>query len=239
MTSKVNKKGAKTSQKNKAKAKVCDLAGVKKGEADISVVFDGSISDKVLTQAVLVERDRERVRKAHTKDRKEVRGGGAKPWRQKGTGRARHGSRRSPLWVGGGTTFGPKSNKSVNLFMPKDLRRRALLRALDWHVKSNSISFLKLGKLPEKTKELDKKIGKTGKVLIVVDDKHSGLNRAARNIKHVRVKQVDQVKVQDFLWANNVWVSVEAVERLEQRVGGGIKIKVSIKGGAKKSVKSA
>lgn len=152
MVTKTDKTITKPSSESEITTKVCNLSGSVKGEAVISGNIGSSVSDKLLTQAVLVERNRERIKRAHTKSRDEKRGGGAKPWKQKGTGRARHGSRRSPLWVGGGVTFGPKANKSVNLFMPKDLKKRALTKALAMHIESGSMCVLQLDELPKKNK---------------------------------------------------------------------------------------
>ena len=211
------------------KVKVCDLSGVVKGEAVISSIVGGNVSEKLLTQAVLVERNRGRIKRAHTKSRDEVRGGGAKPWKQKGTGRARHGSRRSPIWVGGGITFGPKANKSVNLFMPKDLKKRALAKALAMHVESGNISILKLDDVPKKTKELKEQIGNKKRLLIIVDEKQRGLSLAARNIKSVEVRQVKQVKVTDIVQAADVWVCDKAIQELEKRMDVSIKVKADSK----------
>jgi large subunit ribosomal protein L4 len=232
MPTKTDKK--KTKSPAGFKAKVCDLSGAVKGEAVITDIIGKDISDKLLTQAVLIERNRDRIKRAHTKSRDEVRGGGAKPWKQKGTGRARHGSRRSPIWVGGGITFGPKANKSVNLFMPADLKKRALGRAFAAHIEASSMCFLVLNELPKKTKELIEQIGNAKKLLVIVDEKQSDLIRVAKNIQSVQVKQVSQVRVQDVVQAMNVWVSVESVKELESRVGMRIKIK-DIKTSAKSS----
>lgn len=229
MANKTGKAIIETDPKREIKAPVCDLSGAVKGEAAVSGIIGNDISHKLLAQAVLIERNRERIKRAHTKSRDEVRGGGAKPWKQKGTGRARHGSRRSPLWTGGGVTFGPKANKSVNLFMPKDLKKRALAKALSVYVESSSMSILVLGELPKKTKEFSEQIGKNRKVLIVVEEKQSDLSRVARNIKNVEVKQVGQVKVKDILKAVNIWISVEAVSELEKRTGVKIKVKINNK----------
>lgn len=229
MAVKTNKKIIETSAPGEIKAKICNLAGVVKGEAVISGISGNNVSDKLLTQAVLVERNRSRIKRAHTKSRDEKRGGGAKPWKQKGTGRARHGSRRSPLWVGGGVTFGPKANKSVGLFMPKDLKKRALAKAFAAHIESGSMCILQLDEIPKKTKEFKEQIGNKKRLLIIVDEKHSTLNLVARNIKSVQVKQIKQVNVTDIIQAVDVWVAVEAIKELEKRVGVKIKVKLSNK----------
>src|SRR3989344_4420590 len=94
----------------------------KQGEAPLPDFLTGTVSPLLLAQVRHTQRKRSRVRRAHTKERAEVRGGGRKPWKQKGTGRARHASTRSPIWVGGGTTFGPRVRKERVLRIPQAMK---------------------------------------------------------------------------------------------------------------------
>ena len=100
-----------------SKATVYNLAGEKVSEKDLDPkVFNVEIKPELVQQAVVAQQANARVAIAHTKGRADVRGGGKKPWRQKGTGRARHGSRRSPIWIGGGVTFGPTKERNFSSF---------------------------------------------------------------------------------------------------------------------------
>lgn len=175
----------------------------------------------LLAQAVHTLQKRTRIRRAHTKDRSEVRGGGRKPWKQKGTGRSRHGSIRSPLWRGGGTTFGPRSRKSRVLPMPLKMRQRALAGILSEHAKAGTLELLKLPKeLPTKTKEIAKALAlptSGGRTLLVIADEHAGLAQSAGNMARLTVKRVSQVTVQDLMTAGHVLVDQDSLAVLERR----------------------
>jgi len=176
-------------------------------------------SPKLLAQAVLTERKRIRIRRAHTKGRSEVRGGGAKPWRQKGTGRARHGSRRSPIWVGGGITFGPRSRREVVLPMPRTMRRRALGGALAEHVAAGTAGVVQFSDaMPAKTKEAAASIGDIRGLLIILGSGKDVFQRAVRNIPYARAVLAQRVCVSDILGARQVWIDEDALSLLEQRV---------------------
>ncbi len=161
---------------------------------------------------------RMRIRRAHTKDRSEVRGGGKKPWAQKGTGRSRHGSSRSPIWVGGGITFGPRSRKtSIRKTQLKE-RRRALSGAFAMHVQNNSLTMLKLSeKLPIKTKDMAKHVQDMRSVLIIVDDTNRALAKVTQNIPTIRVRYASVVIPKDIIEAHAVWVDDAAMKTLEVR----------------------
>ncbi|MEX1997226.1 MAG: 50S ribosomal protein L4 [Candidatus Andersenbacteria bacterium] len=181
-----------------------------------------SASPYLIAQAIHTGRQRMRVRRAHTKDRSEVRGGGRKPWRQKGTGRARHASIRSPIWVGGGTTFGPRSRKTRVLPMPQAMRHRALAAALHDHAISGGLHVVQFpATLPTKTKEFVEQLpdGTRG-LLIIIAAKNAGLLRVARNALAARVMLVGRVVTEDILRAQQVWIDEGALPELEQRCGG-------------------
>lgn len=180
-----------------------------------------SVAPALLAQAVHTAQKRTRIRRAHTKDRGEVRGGGRKPWKQKGTGRSRHGSIRSPLWRGGGTTFGPRSRKSRVLPMPLNMRQQALAGALSRHVKMGTLELLQLPeRLPTKTKDVVAALllpTAGGGTLLLVADQHAGLMRSARNIERLKVVRAAQATVQDLVTAGHVLVDQDSLAILERR----------------------
>jgi len=105
-------------------------------------IFEVEASPSLLHQAVVAQMSNMRTNIAHTKDRSEVRGGGRKPWRQKGTGRARHGSRRSPIWVGGGVTFGPTKYRNFTKKINIKMKQKAILAALSGKAKDSELVIL-------------------------------------------------------------------------------------------------
>src|SRR4030043_2251904 len=118
-------------------------------------IFDIKVNSDLIHQTLVSQMANRRRVIAHTKDRSEVRGGGRKPWRQKGTGRARHGSIRSPLWIGGGVTFGPRKDRSYTQKVNKKMKRKALYMGLTDKVKENCLGIVDKLELPEiKTKKL-------------------------------------------------------------------------------------
>lgn len=118
-------------------------AGKKKGTIEVpEQIFNVAWNDSLMHQVVTSMQDNARPPVAHVKDRGEVRGGGKKPWAQKGTGRARHGSSRSPIWVGGGITHGPRKEKDYSRSIPKKMRAKALAMALSKKLKDGQIIFI-------------------------------------------------------------------------------------------------
>lgn len=179
-------------------------------------IFDVKINPDLVYQVVISQLANRRRVVAHTKDRGEVRGGGRKPWRQKGTGRARHGSIRSPLWRGGGVTFGPTKARVFKKIIPKKMRRKALFMVLSGKVKNNLLIVLDELKLEEpKTKLLAKlienwllptKVGplkienfKKGSALIVLPDYDKNLILAARNLPQVATLSARNLNPLDLL----------------------------------------
>ena len=178
------------------------------------------VSPILLAQVVHTQNKRMRVRRAHTKGRSEVRGGGRKPWKQKGTGRARHGSRRSPIWVGGGITFGPRSRSERVLPVPAAMKRRSLAGALHAHVADNSLfMWQEPEKLPAKTKEFVALLptGSRGLLIVTDPDRAPLLAQVAANVPGVSVKSVSALKTSDVVQAGTVWLSQAAYDWLDAR----------------------
>lgn len=137
------------------KVTVYNQAGEKVKDMDLNpAVFGLAVKPETIQHAVVVQQANARFNLAHTKDKSEVRGGGRKPWKQKGTGRARHGSSRSPIWRGGGVTFGPTKNQNFSLKINKKVKRQALLMGLSDKATNSNIILLDTLTLSEaKTKK--------------------------------------------------------------------------------------
>ena len=154
---------------------------------------------ELVRQAIMAKEANGRSNLAHTKGRGEVRGGGKKPWRQKGTGRARHGSIRSPIWVGGGVTHGPSKDKNFSLKINKQMRRKALLVSLSQKLREAEIMLVDNIAIAEaKTKNAARMLralagvegyrqlaGRGGRALLILPKSDSSLIRATRNLPYV------------------------------------------------------
>ncbi len=172
-------------------------------------IFDVKINHDLIHQVVVSQMANRRKILAQTKTRGEVRGGGKKPWRQKGTGRARHGSIRSPLWRGGGITFGPRKEKVFKKMIPKKIKRKALLMILTAKAKSNLLIFVNQLKLEKaKTKSMAEIINvlsskienfKKGNTLIALPEMNKKIILAARNLPQVKTIQVKDLNCLDLL----------------------------------------
>ena len=150
----------------KIQAKIYDQKGAEAGEIELPAkVFAAKWRSDLVHQVVQSMRSNKRAGTADTKDRGEVRGGGRKPWKQKGTGRARHGSSRSPIWVGGGVTHGPLAEKNYKRKISKKMRAQALFSVLSKKLKDNEIIFVdSLSMSSIKTKDAVKVIQNLAKV---------------------------------------------------------------------------
>ena len=184
-------------------------------------VFGVEPNTQVMFDAVQVYQANMRQATAKTKTRAEVRGGGKKPWRQKGTGRARAGSSRSPIWVGGGTVFGPIGNQNYKLSMNKKAHTLALKSALS--VKASEKNIIVVNELnTTKTKDFAKALEMLkveGKALVVLKEENAEFEKSTRNVPGVKVVLTNNVCVYDLLNSNKVLFTTESVKALE----GGLK----------------
>lgn len=191
--------------------------GTQAGDVELNEsVFGIEPNEHVLHQAVVMQQASLRQGTHAVKNRSEVRGGGRKPWRQKGTGRARQGSIRSPQWVGGGTVFGP-TPRSYSYKLPKKVRRLALKSALSSKVKEENLVVLEsLAMDAPKTKEVIKMLDALNvneKVLIVTAEKEENIIRSANNLKTVKVLTVKEVNVLDLLMHDKLILTKDAAEK--------------------------
>ncbi|AGT30564.1 50S ribosomal protein L4 [Geobacillus genomosp. 3] len=190
------------------------------GEIELNdAVFGIEPNKHVLFEAVIMQRASMRQGTHKTKNRAEVSGGGRKPWRQKGTGRARQGSIRAPQWRGGGTVFGPVP-RSYSYKLPKKVRRLAIKSALSSKVLENDIVVLdQLSLEAPKTKEMVKiltNLAVDRKALIVTDELNENVYLSARNIPGVKVVSANGINVLDVLNHDKLVMTKAAVEKVEE-----------------------
>ncbi|ADB48280.1 MULTISPECIES: 50S ribosomal protein L4 [Acidaminococcus] len=204
------------------KVAVYDITGKQTGEEIelMDYVFGVEFNEAVVHQAVVMQQANERQGTHATKTRGMVRGGGRKPWKQKGTGRARAGSVRSPLWVGGGTVFGP-APRSHAKDMPRKARRLAIRCALSAKVAEGALVVVdNLTFDAPKTKDAVAML--TGfeaadkKALIITDGENENVEKSSRNIEKVKALSNDCLNVYDILNAEKVLLAKDAVARIEE-----------------------
>lgn len=197
---------------------VYDINHQKVREIDLNDrIFDAKIIPSLFHDSVRSRLASARKGTAATKNRALVRGGGAKPYRQKGTGRARAGSRRSPLWKGGGTIFGPMP-RDYSFSLPKKARRAALLAALSLKRQEEKLILLDGFPLKEfKTRQVIEFLKKfqVENALIVTDSQHVFLERSARNIPGVEVLRCESLNVYDILNHDHLILLSPAIEKIE------------------------
>jgi large subunit ribosomal protein L4 len=200
-------------------------AGVKATTpAKLDKVVFGVVVDShdLIKQAYVAYLAQGRVGSAHVKLRGEVRGGGRKPWRQKGTGNARVGSIRSPLWRGGGITFGPTGNENYIKKLSTTSKRQAIRQALS--LKADNIMVVETFTTMEgKTKDMVAflhKIGATGRILAVVSQKDATKERATQNIPNLSVSAAMYLNVYDIMNADTIIISKKALEIVHEWLGG-------------------
>lgn len=191
----------------------------KKQESTIDVnndIFDVEVKRDILHFVVTAYRAKARAGTAKAKTRGEVRGGGSKPWRQKGTGRARSGTKTSPLWNGGGVVFGPQP-RSYEKKVNKKIKRLALKMALT--AKRDETVILKDFKVDEPKTKLAVQMlsdAKIEKPLIVVSQKDESLVRATNNIANLKMIELKQLNVYDILKYKNLCLSADALELINK-----------------------
>lgn len=192
-------------------------SGSQVGDLELNdVVFGIEPNEHVLHDAVVMQQASRRQGTHAVKNRSEVRGGGRKPWRQKGTGRARQGSTRSPQWVGGGVVFGP-TPRSYSYKLPKKVRRLALQSALSSKVKEDQLVVLEgLAIDKPKTKEVLNVLSALNvneKALIVTADKDDVVAKSANNLQNTKVLPVSQINVLDLLTHDKLIMTKDAAEK--------------------------
>ncbi|MCU6711670.1 50S ribosomal protein L4 [Paenibacillus sp. J5C_2022] len=202
------------------KVTVFNVSGSQVGELELAdSVFGIEPNAHVMHSAVVLQQAAERQGTHKTKGRSEVRGGGRKPWKQKGTGRARQGSIRSPQWVGGGTVFGP-TPRSYGFKLPKKVRRLAIKSALSSKVIAEGIIVLdQLTMAAPKTKEFAailNNLKADRKALVVTANYEDNVALSARNIPGVKFVAADGINVRDVLVHDKLIITKEAVEKVQE-----------------------
>ncbi|HHD92179.1 MAG TPA: 50S ribosomal protein L4 [Candidatus Portnoybacteria bacterium] len=206
------------------KVAVYNQEGEEKEKIDlIKDIFGLKINLDLIHQALVTQLANSRQPLAHTKDRSEVRGGGKKPWRQKGTGRARHGSTRSPIWIGGGVTFGPRKEKDYSKKINKKAKKKALLMVLSSKLKDNELIVVDNLKLKErKTKEGIRilnnfeKIINQKSVLLATLGSEKDTTQVFRNIPKAKTIAVRNVNIKDLLNSKYLFISKDGVGEIEK-----------------------
>ena len=189
-------------------------------------VFEVDLNNDLVHQVVVSQTANRRKVIAHTKDRKQVSGGGRKPWRQKGTGRARHGSIRSPIWRGGGITFGPTKERVFKKKIPQKMKRKALFMVLSAKAKNKLLLVLdKLAIEKPKTKQAaglikdlraNIKDFKTGTILITIPKNDKNIVLSVRNMVRVEVKQARDLNALDLLSFKYLIMPKESVKVIKE-----------------------
>jgi large subunit ribosomal protein L4 len=184
-------------------------------------IFAVPVKPHVMHEVVLYQLAKRRAGTAKTKGRSEISGGGKKPWRQKGTGRARAGTSRSPVWRGGGTIHGPQP-RSYDMRVPKKVRRLALKMALSQKVLDRELTILDQLHLERiKTKEFAAVLDRfeLGKTLVVLSQSDENVEKSARNIPNVKVLRSEGLNVYDLLDYHNLLMTQGCVEKIEETLG--------------------
>lgn len=206
------------------KTPLYNQAGEKVGEAELSERIFGATGDlRIVHQVAVALESQLRPVLAHVKTRGEVRGGGRKPWKQKGTGRARHGSIRSPLWIGGGTTFGPRNTRNWTKRINKKMKRKALELVLTDKAANEKIMVVDKIELPEiKTSVVAKmlkalKLNNTTAVL-ATGDAPGNMIKSSRNVPGVYATKSDQLSVLDLLKHEYLVLTRDALDTLTKQL---------------------
>ena len=207
-------------EKKNVSVKVYNMAGEEVSKMNLNAaIFGIEPHQQAMFDAVQVEQANQRQATAKTKVRHEVSGGGKKPWRQKGTGRARSGSSRSPVWVGGGTVFGPIGNQNYKISQNKKEHKLALKSALSLKTKDGLVVVDEIKFDEKKTKNFVNflealKVGT--KALVVVDEITEEIFASARNVGYAKVVTSDNVSVVDLLNVDNLVISKASVKAIEE-----------------------
>jgi large subunit ribosomal protein L4 len=201
------------------------LDGSDSGSIEVSdAVFAAKVNADLVHQAVVQQLANRRLGTHNSKTRGEVTGGGAKPWRQKSTGRARQGSRVSPLWRGGGVVFGPQP-RTYEQNMPKKMRQSAIRSALTARLNEDAMFAIEAFSFDEPRTKLVagafKTLGLTGAVTVVDDGFEDVACRAARNLPDVELRDAASLNIIDVLTPKHIVFTRRAIESLQERLGAG------------------
>jgi len=212
------------------KLKIYNQAVAEAGTIELSEkVFGLKINESLIHQAMVTQMGNERQVLAHTKDRSEVRGGGRKPWKQKGTGRARVGSSRSPLWIGGGVTFGPTKDRNFKKKINRKMKQQALCMVLSDRINNGSLVVLnnldakeyKTKAIDEvfkniETKILNKEKSKKSKrsILVINDGKGEEFKYSVRNLAGIKNINLENINIVDLLNYQNLVITESAVKKI-------------------------
>ncbi len=212
-------------------AELYNQSGTSVGSLDIpEAIFKVGLNPDLVHQVLLAQRANARRVIAHTKDRAQVRGGGKKPWKQKGTGRARHASIRSPIWKGGGVTFGPTKDRNFAQKINVKMKRKALFMVLSGKLKDKEILFLDglrmempKTKLASQTFQtlvpiLSGVVPKSSRksILLITADRDADLQRATNNLDYVTMTSAHNLNIKDLLGASYVFVLKDAVPVIQK-----------------------
>jgi len=194
-------------------------------------IFAVALNEGLVHQAVVTQLANERQVLAHTKGRADVRGGGKKPWKQKGTGRARAGSSRSPIWIGGGVTFGPLNNRNFSKKINKKMKQQALYMALSDKLAHNQLMLMDKVEFAEaktkpfgemlksiETKILAQEVKTKRSALLVLAGKHENTQLSGRNLAGVEIISLDNLNIVDILKYRDLIMTVDGVKKLEARL---------------------
>ncbi len=203
------------------KIKLHNIDGKEMGAIDLpEEIFGVEVKDDLVHQVYVAHISNSRKVLADTKDRGEVRGGGKKPWKQKGTGRARHGSSRSPIWKGGGVTFGPNTERNYSKRINKKMKIKALYMVLSSKVRDDELIILddlKLNKVS--TKSMSNILGKLpikGKVLLSLGEKDDYVFKSVKNIPKLSMVASDSLNVADLLKNKTLILNTKGVEKIKE-----------------------
>ncbi|MFA6393666.1 MAG: 50S ribosomal protein L4 [Patescibacteria group bacterium] len=219
------------------KIKVYNQEGLETGEKVLSEkIFAVPANEELIRQVVVSLMANKRKVIAHTKTRSNVRGGGRKPWKQKGTGRARAGTIRSPLWIGGGVVFGPLKERNFKMKINKKMNQKAIFMAISDRVKNDSLVLLDsvsideyktkkfeeiINKITDNRKQITENAGEVKKkkrsVLMILEKSDGKTIRSGKNLSGVEIINLDNINLLDLLKYRELVLTVGAAEKLEER----------------------
>ncbi|MGQ0563287.1 MAG: 50S ribosomal protein L4 [Gemmatimonadota bacterium] len=203
------------------KARIFSAEGKQTGEQALpEQLFDGTVHEAAMYQVVKAYLANQRQATAATRTRAFVAGGNKKPWRQKGTGRARQGSIRSPQWRGGGNVFGPRANRNFHEDVPKQVKRLARKSAYNVRAQDGNVILLEaIGINAPKTKDvvnLLETTGAQGNTLVLTNGHNENVWLSARNLEGVQVRPFGEESTYDVLWADTVIIEAPALEKVKE-----------------------